>query len=194
MSRSGVISPPGMRGTTEYVPFFWMLARKWSLVSCRAARSPERTCPPCSDARIEATTGLQTSQPRPLPCSAMSRENVVMPRTRTISNSSGLLWSKCSHSALPGTTPSAARIETSAGTQLPQLAPARVHLLTPATSVRPCSAMAALMAALVTLLQEHTCASPGKSAPETPAEPVPANSSSLGGAVSSLPTIGRSRS
>jgi hypothetical protein len=39
---------------------------------------------------MEATAGLQMSQPRPLPCAVMSSENVVMPRTRTMSNSSAL--------------------------------------------------------------------------------------------------------
>ena len=37
ISFSGVISPPGTRGTIEYVPFFCRLARKWSLVSCSGA-------------------------------------------------------------------------------------------------------------------------------------------------------------
>ncbi|CPU65347.1 Uncharacterised protein [Mycobacteroides abscessus] len=42
-SPSGVISPPGMRGTTEYVPSFCMFARTWSFVSCSVACSPSRT-------------------------------------------------------------------------------------------------------------------------------------------------------
>ena len=40
ISLSGVISPAGTRGTMEYVPFFCMLARKWSLVSCSGAWGP----------------------------------------------------------------------------------------------------------------------------------------------------------
>ena len=74
------------------------------------------------------------SQPRPRPCSAISRLNVVIPRTRTMSNSSARLWSKCSHSAVLTSTPalvsSASRNFFSSGTQLPQPVPALVHVLT----------------------------------------------------------------
>ncbi len=66
MSFSGVISPPGMRGTTEYSPPRWMLARKRSLVSWSVAWAGSRMFSFQIVARIEATAGLQISQPWPL--------------------------------------------------------------------------------------------------------------------------------
>ncbi len=186
-SFSGVISPPGMRGTTEYVPLRWRLARNRSLVSCRPACSPSSTCPVASEARIEATTGLQMSQPRPLPYPAISWEKVLIPVARTTSNSSARDCSKCSHRALDCTTPHSSSSCLSMGTHEPQPVPAFVHDLTEATSVQPLSLMAQVICPLVTAWQEHTCASSG-SARSTP----PAGATrDPGSAGSGLPTSGR---
>ena len=76
MSFSGVISPPGTRGTTEYRPPRWMLARKRSLVSCSVAWAASRTFSFQIVAMIEATAGLQISQPCPRPCDAIRSSNV----------------------------------------------------------------------------------------------------------------------
>ena len=55
--------------------------------------------------RIEATTGRQMSQPRPVPCAAMISLNVRSPVTRTMSKSWARLTAKCSQSALLTSTP-----------------------------------------------------------------------------------------
>ena len=81
-------------------------------------------------ARIEAIAGLQMSQPRPRPCAATSSLKVVIPRTRTRSNSSCRLWSKCSHSAFGSATPDSASNCLTSGTQEPQVVPALVQALT----------------------------------------------------------------
>ena len=141
ISPSGVTSPPGMRGTTEYEPSFCRLAITWSLVSCSDARSPSRTWPVPREARIEPITGLQMSQPRPVPCRPMISLNVVSPCTRTTSKSWARDSSKCSHSAVLTSTPDfSSSVVTScltSGRQEPQLVPARVHAFTPARSVQP---------------------------------------------------------
>ena len=88
ISPSGVTSPPGMRGTTEYEPSFCRFAITWSLVSCSAARSPCRTCAGAVVARIEAIAGLQMSQPRPaasVPNRATTSVNDATPETLTAS-------------------------------------------------------------------------------------------------------------
>jgi hypothetical protein len=62
-----------------------MLARKWSLVSWSDACSPSRMWPGCSVASIDATAGLQTSQPVPVPNLRTRSRKVAMPVTRRIS-------------------------------------------------------------------------------------------------------------
>ena len=65
MSWSGVISPPGTRGMTEYVPFFWMFARKRSFVSW-SVRCASRGSARCRRWRgCWRRSGLQISQPLP---------------------------------------------------------------------------------------------------------------------------------
>src|SRR5688500_577402 len=102
------------------------------------------------EARIEATVGLQISQPEPLPCLAMSSENVRMPVTFTMSNSSARDCSKCSHSALDSATPDCSSSFLIIGTQPPQEVPALVQPFTAGISQAP-SAMAPQMAPLLTL-------------------------------------------
>ena len=53
-----------------------------------------------SEDRIEATTGRQMSQPRPVPCAPMISLKVRSPVTETMSKSWARLNSKCSQSAL----------------------------------------------------------------------------------------------
>ena len=66
-----------------------MFAMARSLVSCRrAAAAVEDVASRAGVARIEPTTGLQTSQPRPEPRRAMISSNEVSSSTRTDSNSS----------------------------------------------------------------------------------------------------------
>src|SRR6476620_11686156 len=118
-----------------------MLARKWSFVSCRPAWLRCRMWSESVDARIDATTGLQMSQPEPFPYFEISAENVRVSVACTISNSSARDCSKCSHSALDITTPDDARSCLMVGRQPPHVVPALVQLLTCAMSQAP-SAMA----------------------------------------------------
>ncbi|TDZ92228.1 hypothetical protein CCUG62472_02834 [Mycobacteroides salmoniphilum] len=137
---------------------------------------------------MEATVGLQMSQPVPVPCLAISSEKVRMPVTCTTWNSSARDWVKCSHSALDCSTPCAARICLSMGMQLPQDVPAQVAALRAGTSVAP-SQMALQIAPLVTALHEQICASSG-SAP-TPISAPAGVISEAGSAGSSRPSMGR---
>ncbi|SHR07140.1 Uncharacterised protein [Mycobacteroides abscessus subsp. abscessus] len=137
---------------------------------------------------MDATVGLQISQPVPLPCLAMSSEKVRIPVACTTWNSSARDCSKCSHSALDCSTPWAARICLSMGMQLPQEVPAQVAAFRAGTSVAP-SQMAAQIAPLVTALHEQICASSG-SAP-TPISAPDGAMSEAGSAGSSLPSMGR---
>ena len=113
------------------------------------------------DARIDATTGLQMSQPRPVPYRAISAENVRICVARTISNNSARDCSKCSHSAFDIGTPELLSSCLTVGRHPPQVVPALVHALTCAMSQAP-SAIAPQIAPLVTPLHEHTSASSGR--------------------------------
>src|SRR5579875_1945707 len=171
-----------------------MLARKWSLESCSAACSPSRMCSEPVDARMEATTGLQMSQPIPVPKRSSSPENVRIEVALMISKSSARDWLKCSQSALDCSTPSASSSCLSSGTQEPHDGPALVQDFRLGTSVQP-AAMASHKSPLVTLLHEQICAEPG-SAP-TPKAAAPLSDwageiSASGSPGSSSPTIGRS--
>src|SRR5579875_2596700 len=137
-----------------------MLARKWSLESCRDACSPSRMWSEPVDARMDATAGLQMSQPCPVPKRCSRPENVRIEVAQTISNSSARDWLKCSHSALDCSTPAHSSSCLSIGTHDPHEVPAVVQDLSAATSVQP-SAMAALSAPLVTLLHEQIWAESG---------------------------------
>src|SRR5690348_12518536 len=105
------------------------------------------------EARMEATVGLQISQPDPLPCLAISSENLRMPVDCTMWNSSARDCAKCSHSDLETSTPDCSSSFLSMGTQPPQEVPALVQLLMPGTSQAP-SAIAPQIEPLETLLQE----------------------------------------
>src|SRR2546429_9280037 len=104
-----------------------MLARKWSLESCKEACSPSRICSEPVEARMDATAGLHMSQPFPVPKRSSRPENVRISVAAMISNSSARHWLKCSHSALDCCTPSAASSCFSIGTQEPHELPAAVH-------------------------------------------------------------------
>ena len=118
-------------------------------------------------ARIEATAGLQTSQPRPVPCAATTSSKRRWPCTATVSKSSCRVRAKCSHRLRSTSRPAAAKcsstIVRTSGLQEPQVVPARVQALTQATSAHGFSARAtaSTICALVTSLQEQTCASSG---------------------------------
>src|SRR6185312_2165307 len=146
-----------------------MLARKWSLESCSEACSPSRMWSEPVDARIEATTGLQMSQPFPRPKRSNRPENVRISVAEMISKSSARDWPKCSHSALDCSTPSASSSCLSSGTHDPHEVPADVHDLSDATSAQP-AAIAHFRSPLVTLLHEQICAESGR-APMPKASP-----------------------
>src|SRR6204780_754839 len=170
-----------------------MLARKWSLESCSEACSPSRMWSEPVEARMEATTGLQISQPFPRPKRSSRLEKVRISVMEMISKSSARDWLKCSHSALDCSTPSASSSCLSRGTHEPHDVPAAVPDLSPATSAQP-SAIAHFSSPLVTLLQEQICAEYG-SAPTPKAEAPPSDwagaISASGSPGSWLPTMGR---
>src|SRR6516165_3925220 len=145
-----------------------MLARKWSLESCSEACSPSRMWSEPVDARIDATTGLQMSQPFPLPKRSNSPENVRISVAAVISNSSARDWLKCSHSALDCSTPSASSSCLSKGTHDPHEVPAAVHDLSAGTSAQP-PVIADFSAPFVTLLHEQICAESGSAPTPKPA-------------------------
>src|SRR5229473_5898494 len=164
MSCWGVISPAATRGTTEYVPSFWILARKRSFVSCRGALSRASTKSFQHEARIDATAGLHTSQPRPFPCLVSISSNVCSPPTRAKSNSSLRENAKCSQIWLLTATPrrlsSVFKTCVTSGAHPPQELAALVHCLSAPIVLAP-PAMAAHRSPLLTLLQEQICAVSG---------------------------------
>ena len=125
------------------------------------------------DARIDATTGLQMSHPVPLPNFATSPENVLIPVTVTISNSSERDCSKCSHRTVDCSTPRDASTFAITGTHDPHEVPARVHFLSSAISRAPLS-ISEHKAPFVTALHEQICASSGRaSTPISSSPPSP---------------------
>src|SRR6478735_10653874 len=114
-----------------------MLARNWSFESCSEACSPPSTCSELVEARIDATVGLQISQPFPVPNFSIRPEKVRISVALTISKSSARDWLKCSHNALDCSTPSASSSCLSSGTQEPHEVPAFVQLLREGTSLQP---------------------------------------------------------
>src|SRR6201996_9064627 len=147
-----------------------MLARKWSLESCSEACSPSRMWSDPVEARIEATTGLQMSQPFPRPNRSSRPEKVRISVAEMIWKSSARDWLKCSHSALDCSTPSASSSCLSSGTHDPQEVPAEVQDFSDPTSAHP-SAMAHFSSPLVTLLHEQICAAAGSDPTPSPVEP-----------------------
>ena len=118
-------------------------------------------------------TGLQTSQPRPVPRRAMISSNDVSSSTRIDSNSSWRESAKCSQSAREGVTPdfvsSASRSFLTSGTHDPHWVPARVQAFSAPSSVQPsaCSSpfTASRIVPALTLLQAQTRAAAGSSSP-----------------------------
>ncbi len=155
-----------------------MFASARSLVSCSPARPASSTYSSYWVARTEATVGLHTSQPAPVPKRSRISSNERSCSTRTASNSSARVSAKCSHSAVDTSSPWAAsslsRVFFSSGTQEPQVVPARVQALTAPTSWHgsPSSPRtAARTVPALTLLQEHSVASSGRSESGTPSPP-----------------------
>ena len=145
------------------------------------------------DARMDATAGLQMSQPFPLPKRSIRAEKVRIDVAETISNSSARDWVKCSHSALDCSTPSASSSCLSSGTHEPQDVPASVHFFRPGTSQQP-PAIASVRSPFVTLLHEQICAPAGSAPTPNPPPPLsdPAGAiSAIGSPGSCSPTIGR---
>src|ERR1700731_3762266 len=138
-----------------------MLARKRSFVSCRGALSRDSTKSFQQEARIDATAGLQTSQPRPRPCLVSITSNVCNPPTRAKSNSSLRENAKCSQrwslTATPRRVSSVLKTCVTSGAHPPQELAALVCFLR-APIVRAPPAMAAHRSRLLTLLQEQICA------------------------------------
>ena len=163
-SFSGVISPPGTRGTTEYSPPRCMFARKRSFVSCSVSCSGFMMSSFHRLARIEATAGLQISQPWPRPQWAMISPNVRSFLAFTMANNSVRESGKCSHKMVDdraaGLFQLAFKRSVTSGTQPPQPVPAFVQLLS-ASSVSAPSRIAAQIAPFDTLLQEQTWAESG---------------------------------
>jgi hypothetical protein len=97
-------------------------------------------------ARIEATAGLQTSQPAPRPCESRSDSNERAPVIFAIWNNSWRVCAKCSHRwftvALPSAASSSLRIALTLGRQPPQPVPAFVSFFSAASSVSPFSRIA----------------------------------------------------
>src|SRR3974377_2325037 len=133
-----------------------MLARKWSLESCSEACSPSRMWSEPVDARMEATTGLQMSQPFPQPKRSSRPEKVRISVAEMVSKSSARDWLKCSHRAFDCCTPSASSSCLSKGTHEPHEVRAAVHDLSAGTSPQPV-AIAHFRSPLVTLLHEQIC-------------------------------------
>src|SRR6185436_15157235 len=107
---------------------------------------------------MDATAGLQMSQPRPRPCLAMVSSKVLRPPMRTRWNSCWRVYGKCSHIEVFTLTPrflsSALRICVTSGVQPPQVVPALVLVFRAPTVVQPPS-MAAHSPPFETLLHEH---------------------------------------
>ncbi|CPU65346.1 Uncharacterised protein [Mycobacteroides abscessus] len=116
--------------------------------------------------------------------------------TRTASKSCARERSKCSHSAFETSTPARASsvvvIFLTSGRHDPQLVPARVHALTPARSVHPCSVTAPRIVPAPTLLHEQTVASSGSSRSGAPPPDPSGSRNSPGSPGSSVPSVGRS--
>src|SRR6187431_2077285 len=116
---------------------------------------------------MDATTGLQMSQPRPLPCLAIVSSKVLSSPMRTRWNNCWRVYGKCSHIDVLTLTPrffsSALRIWVTSGVQPPQVVPAFVLVFSAPTVVQPAS-MAEQMPPFDTLLHEQTQAVAGSAA------------------------------
>src|SRR4051794_3300549 len=97
-------------------------------------------------ARIEATAGLQISQPWPRPCARIRAPNDVIFLILMITKSSWRVQEKCSHRAVltffPAALIWALNRSVASGRQPPQPEPAFVQFLTSSTEQRFLSRMA----------------------------------------------------
>src|SRR5687768_2772295 len=116
---------------------------------------------------MEATAGLQMSQPRPRPCLASVSSKLLSWPMRTRWNNCWRVYGKCSHIDVLTFTPrflsSALRICVTSGVQPPQVVPALVLVLSAPTVVHPAS-IAEQRPPFETLLQEQTWAESGSPA------------------------------
>src|SRR5687767_614417 len=116
---------------------------------------------------MDATAGLQMSQPRPLPCLAIVSSKLFSSPMRTRWNSCWRVYGKCSHIEVFTLTPrflsSAFSSCVTSGVQPPQEVPALVRVFSAPTVVQPAS-MAEQMPPLDTLLHEQTWAESGSAA------------------------------
>src|SRR5574341_446516 len=123
------------------------------------------------EARIEATTGLQMSQPFPLPWAVMTSANVFSEFILIRWNSAWRECGKCSHRLLFTLKPrffiSASRICFASGPQPPQLVAAFVAFLRDPKEVQPL-ATAAQIAPFDTLLHEQISAESGRRSTPSP--------------------------
>ena len=86
-SSSGVQTPPGISGTTEKVPSFWMLAWTRSLMK-RASRSSSYS-PFHTVISSDASAGFAPASTSPLPSSRKTEDTDLSPRATTSLTSSG---------------------------------------------------------------------------------------------------------
>src|SRR5581483_3365832 len=116
---------------------------------------------------MEATAGLQISQPSPRPCFARVSAKLRRLPTRTSENSCWREYAKCSQRWVlmerPLRLSSLVRTWVTSGAQPPQVVAARVDFLRAPSVVQPAST-AAQIAPLLTLLHEQICASAGNAA------------------------------
>src|SRR4029079_19082261 len=116
---------------------------------------------------MDATAGLQISQPSPRPWRASRSSKVLISPIRTRWYSCWRVYGKGSHIEVLTVTPrflsSALRIWVTSGVQPPQVVPAFVLVFSAPTVVQPVS-MAPQMAPFVTLLHEQTQAVAGSAA------------------------------
>src|SRR3954471_9251088 len=116
---------------------------------------------------MEATAGLQISQPRPRPCLVATSSKVFSWLMRTRWNNCCRVYGKCSHIEVLTLTPrflsSAFSSCVSSGVQPPQVVPALVLVLS-APTVEPPPSIAEQMPPFETLLQEQICALSGSAA------------------------------
>ena len=161
-----------------------------AIVGVLNASSARRCCRSTELARIEATAGLQISQPWPRPWRGSTRRTCVMRLILTISNNSWREQAKCSQRALltflPDALIAALNRSVTSGRQPPQPVPAFVQSLISSTEVKFLSRMASQIWPLLTLLHEQICVSlamPVSAAPAALPLFLP-SSSSLGGIAS----------
>src|SRR5687768_3605241 len=127
---------------------------------------------------MDATVGLQISQPSPLPCLPISASKLRISPTLTRWNSSWREYGKCSHRWLLTATPlresSALMSCVTSCAQPPQVLAALLCFFI-APSVTQPVLTAAQMSPLLTLLHEQICALSGSAATPIPAVAPPSS-------------------